>query len=154
MKSKFHAANEKPQHALMRGPSFYFFWRGRPGIFKFFFPCSQCVPIVLPWVPISLPNDYSSSQVVAQDVANSTSDVLDFSPFLCSQCVLIMFLSFINEFSTCSPSSQCVPQHGPNNTWRYPISFALSSSRSDLYYRAQKGETTINHLFWDCPKLD
>jgi len=40
--------------------------------------------------------------------------------FICSQCVFI-------QFSTCFSNFQCVPQHTPNNTSLYPISFALSS---------------------------
>jgi hypothetical protein len=59
---------------------------------------------MLPWVPVSLPNGYSSSQVVAQDVPNSTSGVLDFFTFFCVP----------NVFSLCSchlsMSSQHVPQ--------------------------------------------
>ncbi len=79
MKSKFHAANEKPQHALMRGPSFYFFWRGRPGIFILFL--NSLVPDVFPSCSheflSAYQNGYSSSQVIAQDVPNSASDVMD-----------------------------------------------------------------------------
>jgi hypothetical protein len=37
-KEKFHAANGKAQHALMKGSSFFFFWEGAGGKFPIMFP--------------------------------------------------------------------------------------------------------------------
>jgi hypothetical protein len=70
---QLHQVNEKAQHALMRSPVF-FFWEGwgrcGKGIFCFF-SCSQCVPIMFPWGSQRF-LEFSSSQVVPQDVPNST----------------------------------------------------------------------------------
>jgi hypothetical protein len=62
-KQKFHAANEKAQHALMRGLVF-FFLEGED--FMFFFYGSH-------HVPMGFPKASPSSQVVPQHIPNSTS---------------------------------------------------------------------------------
>jgi hypothetical protein len=64
-KQKFHAANEKDQHALMRALVF-FFLEGED--FMFFFYGSH-------HVPMGFPKAFPSSQVVPQDIPNSTSVV-------------------------------------------------------------------------------
>jgi len=61
-KQKFHAANEKAQHALMRGLVFFFLEAE-----DFFFSyCSH-------HIPMGFPKASPSSQVVPQDFPNSTS---------------------------------------------------------------------------------
>ncbi len=62
-KQKFHAANEKAQHVLMRGLVFLFL-EGED--FMFFFYC-------LHHVPMGFPKASPTSQVVPQDIPNSTS---------------------------------------------------------------------------------
>ncbi len=52
-------------------------------------------------------------------------------------------------FPTCLPTSQFVPQHVPKNTSPYPISLALSSTLVTYI----KENTTICHIFGDCPKF-
>jgi hypothetical protein len=64
-KEKFHAANKKAQHALMRRPIYFSFGGGQKRGY-FFFTCSQCVPIMFE-------SDSPSSQVVLQDIPNITS---------------------------------------------------------------------------------
>jgi hypothetical protein len=57
-KKKFHAANEKAQHALMRGPVFFLSGMGEGGILLFFsmFPSdSQKVPQVPKLFPKTFP---------------------------------------------------------------------------------------------------
>jgi hypothetical protein len=56
-----------------------------------------------------------------------------------------------NRLSTSSLSSQCVPQHAPNSSSFYPISFALSSTLV-TYITSSKGVISTD-VFWDCPSL-
>ncbi len=56
-----------------------------------------------------------------------------------------------NRLSTSSLSSQCVPQHAPNSSSFYPISFALSSTLV-TYINSSKGVISTD-VFWDCPSL-
>jgi len=65
----------------------------------------------------------------------------------------VLPIKFPMSFQTCSSSSQCVPQHGPNNTSLYPISFALSSTLV-TYGKVPKRRRLQLYLFWDYPKVD
>jgi hypothetical protein len=68
-------------------------------------------------------------------------------------CLFLLYFHQIPiEFSTCSPSSQCVPQHVPNSSSLYPIFFAIGFTIENLYIEPRKELTP--YLFWDCPKLD
>jgi len=68
-KLKFHATNEKAQHALMRDPIIIFFFKeGGRDCFHLFLMCSHNVPMVF------LPAYQRVPQVVPQNVHNSMSD--------------------------------------------------------------------------------
>jgi hypothetical protein len=62
------------------------------------------------------------------------------------------FHQVFNEFSTCSPSSQCAPQHIPNCSLLYPHILCLISTLV-TYIASPRGEI-IRYLFWDYQKLD
>ncbi len=47
---------------------------------------------------------------------------------------------------------QCVPQHVPNSSSLYPMSFALSSRV--VTYITSPMEEIATYLFWGCPKAD
>jgi hypothetical protein len=67
-----------------------------------------------------------------------------------SQVIFVVPMEFPMEFPTCSPSLQCVPQHVPNTTSMYSISFALCSTL--VTYISSSKEEIRTYLFWDCPK--
>jgi len=68
-------------------------------------------------------------------------------------CLFLLYFHQVPiEFSTCSPSSQCVPQHVPTSSSHYPIFFAIGSTIENLDMKPQK--EFAPYLFWDCPKLD
>ncbi len=153
MKSKFHAANEKPQHSLMRGPRGFFLERQARDFFVF-----PLVPDVFP----SCSHEFLSAYQMVTQVPKLLPKTFPIAP---QMCWIFHLFCVPNVFSLCSchlsMSSQHVPQVPnvfPNmvpitpDVIPYPL--LLSSSRFDLYYRAQKEETTINQLFWDCLKLD
>ncbi len=64
---------------------------------------------------------------------------------LCSQCVLM-------NFSACSRSSQCVPQHAPNSSSHYPI--ILCQKLYSFVMKQPKGGDYNISIFGAVQRLD